>query len=45
VVYLDVGQRAARLSREHHFAAARALLQQQLASSPRNGALWSQVNF
>ena len=43
VVYLDVTARAAQLSREHDFAAARALLQRHLASSPRNGALWSQV--
>lgn len=43
VVYLDVAQRAAQLSRDHEFAAARALLQRHLAASPRNGALWSQV--
>lgn len=43
VVYLDVAARAAQLSRDHEFAAARTLLQRHLASSPRNGALWSQV--
>jgi hypothetical protein len=43
VVYLDVAARAAQLSRDHDFAVARALLQRHLASSPRNGALWSQV--
>lgn len=45
VIYLDIGQRAAQLSRDHDFAGARALLRQQLASSPRNGAMWSQVRL
>lgn len=45
VVYLDVRARAAQLSRVYEFAAARSLLQRHLASSPRNGALWSQVWF
>jgi hypothetical protein len=43
VVYVDVAARAAQLSRDHDFAAARTLLQRHLARSPRNGALWSQV--
>jgi hypothetical protein len=43
VVYVDVAARAAQLSRDHEFAAARMLLQRHLARSPRNGALWSQV--